>query len=273
MPETTGSKKGTPKKVWIGAGAASVAVFLFWRYRTAQQAAAATGLAGGTTIPAPSMTGPSPAPAPSNLAGWVQQALSTSTTAGYQSPALLNDINSWLNGQCVSGSGYNVIGQLVETLGVPPGYQVPPSLAVCPPVPAPPAPTTAPEPSTPTTTPATPAGGITAPMWNALDQAVGALSGLVGRGSSPAQLSAAEAAANAQHLDYTTGRLFEQEANVGVVSSGLKTPSVSSIVTYAAQLAGGTGAYSKLSTDQQRYYNDLANAQLLRQMNPRPAAA
>ena len=53
------------------------------------------------------------------------------TGAGYSSTQALNDVNGWLSGQCVSAAGYKAIGNIVETLGLPPGFSTVPALSVC----------------------------------------------------------------------------------------------------------------------------------------------
>ena len=114
-------------------GAGGIVAYLYLRSRSAaSQAAAATGSSAGNTIPAVVTSGVSGSSSPSTLAGWMQAALSSITTANYGPTSALNDLNAWLNGNCVSSAGYSAIGGIVQTLGLPPGYNTVPTLSVCP---------------------------------------------------------------------------------------------------------------------------------------------
>lgn len=134
--------KKTPKKggkkllglspwVWGGIVVGGGGIYYILRKRSEAAAAAATGTSDGGTTPASGSTSGTTT-LPATLAAWFNDALGGDyTTATYSSSDLLNDLNSWLGGNCVSTAGYSVIGNLVTTLGVPPGYTTTPVLSVC----------------------------------------------------------------------------------------------------------------------------------------------
>lgn len=139
MAETTPKKKASGKKllglspwVWGGIVVGSGGILWFLHERNAAAtAAAATGTTDGQTTPAVGTSSSTTTP-PATLSAWIDDAIGGSNlTATYTSSDLLNDIDGWLSGQCVSSQGYSVIGNLVQTLGVPPGYSTTPSLMVC----------------------------------------------------------------------------------------------------------------------------------------------
>lgn len=133
-PEAKGKGKkilGLNPLAWAGIGVGGIGIVYYLHKRsTAAAAAAATGLTDANTAPAADSTSATTTP-PATLAAWINDALGTSTTATYTNTNLLNDINEWLGGNCVSAAGYSAIGNLVSTLGVPPGYSTTPTLSVC----------------------------------------------------------------------------------------------------------------------------------------------
>jgi hypothetical protein len=106
-------------------------VYYVIRERSKAAAATTSGLSGGTTVPV-AVTTTGGTTGPTTLAAWIQDALSQITSGTYTSSEALNDINSWLGGNCVSKAGYSAIGNLVASLGEPPGYSTLPVLSVCP---------------------------------------------------------------------------------------------------------------------------------------------
>jgi hypothetical protein len=150
VPEQgSGLKKrvaGQPLFAWGLEVGGVVVVWIFYRrYQASQAAAAATGTTSGppaaTTgtigTTATGGTGTAGTTAPTDIAAWIQQAMS-GLTAGtsYTQGHFYSDVSSWLNGNCVnSQQGYNAISNSLETLGLPPGYGVLP-LSLCPTSPA-----------------------------------------------------------------------------------------------------------------------------------------
>jgi hypothetical protein len=133
-PKPKGGKKKLAglSPVTIG-GVALGALGIFWyvRKKSAAAAAAVTGTTDGQTTPG-SGSSAATVTAPTTLSAWIDDALGgANTTATYSNSDLLNDINDWLSGSCVSSQGYTTIGNLVTTLGVPPGYGSTPTLTVC----------------------------------------------------------------------------------------------------------------------------------------------
>jgi hypothetical protein len=136
-PPAKKKKSGLAPRTSVLIVGGSLAAYLGWRYIQNRNAAAAgTATTGGTTIPdaggGTGGTGGSAPNAPASLAEWIQQALSGANyTSGYTNTSLYNDIQSWLNGNCVSATGFNVIGGLITTMGLPPGYATAPALSAC----------------------------------------------------------------------------------------------------------------------------------------------
>ena len=271
MAEPAGKRTGLNKTTWaLIAGGTLAAVLIVKRLRSSSSSTgASTALTGGTSIPAPS--GTSPVSAPLNTLGqWIDAGLSSGTTATYNAGALSNDITSWLNGGCVTTGGYNVISSLLESNGLPPGYASAPTLSVCPD-------------ATTTTgtagTSGTPTAGANATaaaansvidpgqLESILDQEVGALSARLGINATSQQLLAAQQQGEAQGLSGIPLSFFEQTQNVGAVSSHLNTPTSAQIQQQAQALAGGAAAYQALPSLQAQQYAELANVQLLQQLN------
>lgn len=116
---------------YAGLGVGAVVIgYVYLKRRAASAANAQTATSGGGSIPT-TLVASTGTTGPTTLAGWIQQALSTMTGTGYGSTAALNDINDWLSGQCVSAKGYTAIGNIVATLGLPPGFSTVPTLSVC----------------------------------------------------------------------------------------------------------------------------------------------
>ena len=152
MPDSGLKKRvgGQPLFAWGLELGGVVVVWIFYRRYQASKAAAATT---GTTSGLPALgagagtgvtgTGVATTTTPTDIASWVQEAMSGLTGGtGYTQGHFYSDISSWLNGNCVgSQQGYNAISSALETQGLPPGYGVLP-LSLCPQTPAstPPAP-------------------------------------------------------------------------------------------------------------------------------------
>lgn len=123
---------GLSRTTYIMIAAGSVGAYLIYRwYENRAAAAAQTATTGGTSVPAPTAGTPATV-GPASLDQWIQAAISSGQySASYTNSNLYNDIQSWLNGNCVSATGYTTIGNLISTLGLPPGY-TPPTLSACP---------------------------------------------------------------------------------------------------------------------------------------------
>lgn len=126
---------GQPVWAWGAELVGAFIVFRWWKNRQAANAANAV-----TAIP--SSVGPPGAggggatgtgvTAPQNWAGWLQQALSSATGPGYGPSAAYNDFAQWIQGGCVSSTGFTAIGNAISTLGLPPGFgSGVPAITVC----------------------------------------------------------------------------------------------------------------------------------------------
>jgi hypothetical protein len=144
VPVDLKKKYGPLSAVGWGAVAAGTlgAFILYRRYeadKASSSAAASDALEGGSTIPAGESSVTSSAgtsPVWSSFEQWEQALLSeiSSSTPGYSSSAALNDIQDWINGQCVSAQGYSAIGDALNnpSIGLPPGFGTSlPPLTVC----------------------------------------------------------------------------------------------------------------------------------------------
>jgi hypothetical protein len=167
MPIDLDQKLGPlSRKAWIGVAGATVAVWYLWRRHEASTAAGtATALSGGDTIPGDSSTDgsvTSTANTFSTIGAWETAAIAAMTSPGYSDAQALNDLTSWLGGQCVTSAGYNAISSIIgnASVGLPPGYNSLPSLSVCPQAAAP-------------TPPAAPVAAPTAPAVPAPNPIVG----------------------------------------------------------------------------------------------------
>lgn len=163
-PKAKGKKHGPFTTLgWVGVGGATfLAYYLYKRYTADSAASAATtaaedALAGGDTIPSGDSTTGSTTTSTSTYSTWQDWesaaipaliALRAHNAPGandYSPTQAFNDLQAWYNGSCVSALGYSLIGQIIESQGLPPGGAL--SLTVCPSAGSSPAPTT------PTTTP------------------------------------------------------------------------------------------------------------------------
>lgn len=162
-----------PRWGWVAVGGG---VYLVYRYikarETASSTTAASGTTGGDLIPndigLPSTTSAaSGAGTFSSIAAWTQAALDFGSTNGLDAGDALNQIQAYLNGNCVSQAGYNFLSAAFAnaSIGLPPASfnsaQLP-SLSVCP------APQQTPTPSDPA--PTAPPAGAVATVTQALAQ-------------------------------------------------------------------------------------------------------
>jgi len=146
MPFDLKQKAGPLSRgAWLGVGGATFLLYYLYKRHLANAAAAAgtasSALLGGTTIPSPSGGGVSTSGSGTTAGGfsdfgsWEQAAINAMTGPGYGSAAALNDLTSWINGQCVTAAGYNAISGIVsnQSIGLPPGFgsSLPP-VTVCP---------------------------------------------------------------------------------------------------------------------------------------------
>ncbi len=147
-------------KMWLLSGLGiGAAYYIYSRIKNSSSAAlpaSATGVnTAGGTIPGNSITSSaagSGLPVFSSIGDWMNSAIPSMTSAGLDPQSALNAINDWLNGSCISQAGYNALGSVLTSQGLPPGYstQLPP-LSVC----ATSAPAGTTTPTTTTTAPAT----------------------------------------------------------------------------------------------------------------------
>lgn len=137
MAETEKPKgKLKPWQYAAALGGAVVVYVVYKRMKNTSAAAADSGTTDANTLPGANTTTTgttSTTTLPATLADWEQAVLSAATGPNYSPSAALNDITSWLSGQCVSSQGFSALGSAVETLGLPPGYNTGVSpLTVCP---------------------------------------------------------------------------------------------------------------------------------------------
>lgn len=139
------TKKAGPLPVW-GWVAVAGGTYVVYRYIKARNAAsaatAASGLTGGNLIPndigLPSTTSaPSGAGTFSSIGSWVQAATDFGATNGLNAGDAFNQIQAYLNGNCVSQAGYNFLSAAFanSSIGLPPAAFNSanlPSLSVCP---------------------------------------------------------------------------------------------------------------------------------------------
>ena len=142
MAEGTPTKKkhelaGLPIWAWglVLAGAVGVYI-LYKRHVEDEEAAAATGTTDENTgepiDTGASSTTSSTAGTYSTFQAWEQAAISAMTGPNYNAAQALNDLTAWTNGGCVTQAGYNAIGNILETIGLPPGFgSATPTLSVC----------------------------------------------------------------------------------------------------------------------------------------------
>jgi len=136
-PAATPKKKvgGLSPLMWGGVAVTGViGIYLYRRMRASQAASANSGLpvGSGVTIPAGTAGGTTTGlQVFSTTAAWMQAAIAAMTGTGYSAAQAFNDLTAWTGGQCVSAAGYKAIGNIIETIGLPPGGQGTPTLTVC----------------------------------------------------------------------------------------------------------------------------------------------
>jgi hypothetical protein len=268
MADTPKKKTGLQPRTYVLIVGGSIGVYLIYRYLSDRSAAAAqTATSGGTTIPTDTTTGTSTA-APASLAAWIQTVLGGANyTSKYSNSNLYNDIQAWLNGNCVSAAGFTILGNAITTLGLPPGYASAPPLSVCPGASTPTPTTPAPTGTKGSTSPATTAAGVpsTATLEAILDQEVGVLSTLTGHNATAAQIQQWTAEAKAKGLSGFAAQFYIQSQNIGVAGTGLPNQNMGAIKALATQLAGGATSFARLPAAQQNQYIEIANVELLSQ--------
>lgn len=148
-----------PRWGWVAVGGGVYLVYRFVKAReTAASSTAASGTTGGTLIPndigLPSTTSAAGGAGTfGSIASWTQAALDFGSTNGLDAGDALNQIQAYLNGNCVSQAGYNFLSAAFanESIGLPPAAfnsASLPTLSVCPaaqqtPTPSDPAPVAA----------------------------------------------------------------------------------------------------------------------------------
>ena len=105
-------------------------------------------------------------------------------------------------------------------------------------------------------------------LENILNQLVGTLSDTSGVNATPAQVKGFQSAAASKKLTGINAQYFEQTQNIGAVSAQMKWPTMAQINSLATSLAGGVKTYQSLPTMQKNQYTEIANVELLQQMNP-----
>jgi hypothetical protein len=134
-----------------------------------------------------------------------------------------------------------------------------------------PAPTPTPAPTT-TGTPApakTPTAAVASPsqLESILDQLVGTLSKTTGKNMTPAQSTVINNYIKTHKLTGTNAAFYGQTQNVGYISQGMHVPTPAQITSLATSLAGGSKQYASLPSLQKNQYGEIANVELLQQMN------
>jgi hypothetical protein len=161
-----------PRWGWVAVGGGAYLVYRFLKARSAAASnTAASGTTGGTLIPndigLPSTSTAAGQGSFSSVASWTQAALDFGSSNGLDPGTAFNQIQAYLNGNCVSQAGYNFLSSAFAntSIGLPPAAfstaQLP-TLSVCP------APQQTPTTSNPS--PSSSGGTATATITNTLAQ-------------------------------------------------------------------------------------------------------
>jgi hypothetical protein len=145
---------------WMGVLAGTGLVYYIYKRYQADQTTAATTAATTTSQPidtANTGTGTTSGTAPTastttypDVGSWLDAVITGLEGQGVDGATAYNAGLSWINGNCVSSKVYTALGQVIPTVGLPPGYgSASPVLSVCPDTPVAPAPPNAPTPPTP----------------------------------------------------------------------------------------------------------------------------
>jgi hypothetical protein len=132
-----------PRWGWIAVGGGTYLAYRFLKARSAAASStAASGTTGGTTIPAGDIEAATSAASGSqgtfsSVAAWTQAALDFGTGNGLSGADAFNQIQAYLNGNCVSQAGYNFLSSVFasSSVGLPPAAfnsAELPTLSVCP---------------------------------------------------------------------------------------------------------------------------------------------
>lgn len=273
MPTDAGkglNKKILGQRAWLWPVELVGAYFAYrWyeNYKASQAAnAALTSLSPlASSSPTSGTTGLSTTPA-ATWQQWLQEALSGITVPGGNYEGFYNALTAWINGSCVQSTYATAVGDAIQQLGAPPGFGITPAITVC----ASPSPTNPQSPPHTQPNPAHPAGpapGAPPIVWNTVTQAVGQLSTKFGRNAPQSAVEKWIAEGQAKGLSGLSLQQFLEAQNVGYISQGLKTPSISEVDALAEQLAGGAGQYAKLQPYEQNEFLTLANVQYLEKLN------
>jgi hypothetical protein len=134
----TGLKKkvaGQPTWAWLAEVIAAGGIFIYLRARSTAAAGTASTAAEDTTdepITTDNSDSESAGTTYSTFGQWEEAALASMVGPTYSSTQAFNDLNSWINGNCVSATGYTLIGQFITSGGLPPGFGSDlPALSVC----------------------------------------------------------------------------------------------------------------------------------------------
>ncbi len=104
----------------VGGGVLLVG-YVVYRYMRSRSSATAVGTTAGGVIPATlSVTPGSVTAAPTTFTAWMKRAFADAGLTGYGYATFLNDVNSWLTGQCVSANGFKALNGVLPSLGAPP---------------------------------------------------------------------------------------------------------------------------------------------------------
>lgn len=239
------------------AGGGIVVYVIYRRFRAGQAASSSTALTGGTTIPTGQTTTTS-TPSLSSWAAWEEAALAEMIGPKYTATQALNDLQAWIQGGCVSQTGYTAIGAAIASLGVPPGLGTSlPTLVVCPTKNQQPGPTPAPTPAPGPTPQGNPPGNPPA-LPAALAQAM--------KGNGESIVGTAWDAANHTWLYLTNkGGVYDLTQTgapgAGYEGSYLSLPSSATQVpqgqpqrTFSQILVDAAGGYTLVATDGATYH-------------------
>jgi hypothetical protein len=275
MPDTPakGKGKGVGKKLgglpvwgWAAVGVGGFLVYRWWSNRQAANAALgttsgppATSTSGGGTTGSSGSVAAAP---PGTLAQWIATALDTGTlTKGYSQLQAYNDLANFASGGCVSSTGAGFVAQTIASIGAVPGVY-PSPITICPSSPGhgAPAPSATPT-ARPPTTPAT-----SSALQAQLAALVGQLSSQTGRNAPQALVAQWWQQAKAKGLTGTQAEFYAETQNVGYISRTLHTPTSAQAFARARQIVGASN-WTRLSPLQQNQYAEIANVELLRQLN------
>ena len=279
MPDQKVVKKGGPLGLpmpVVIVGGLLVMYLLYRWYENNQAANAANAANAATTATTPASDAGS---AVTNLGGtvsgtgafssftdWFNAIQNWGNSLGYDPAQVQNALQAYQGGQCLTLAQYNIIDQAIGQFGSPPDAPTT-GIVQC-------AQTTTTSPTNVTTNPVpvlTESSGTPVPdpsvLQGILDQEVGALSTRLNINSGSTNIAAA-AASLEQSQSWTTPQFAQQQVNVGLLSQQVRRlPTQAQILQQSYSLAGGQQNFASLPTLQQNQSQEIANVQLINQMN------